>query len=202
MKQYGFYFNQDRCIGCHTCEVSCKDWNGINPGEPAWRTVKDTEYDMSTNSVATSNTRLADFDRYYISYSCNHCANPACVEACAVKAIIKRKDGVVLIDQNKCIALQQCVAACPFAAPHIYTVDGALKAKKCTMCFDRIEQGKKPICVNACIQRALDFDTLDALKEKYTTGSITAIGFPADNVDQNGNELQTPTGPSMLFKTR
>ena len=42
-----------------------------------------------------------------------------------------------------------------------------VKAQKCDMCFDRLEQGKKPICVDACPTRALDSGPIDELLAKY-----------------------------------
>lgn len=38
---------------------------------------------------------------------------------------------------------------------------------KCTMCIDRLEQGRKPICVESCRMRALDFGPLEDLTRKY-----------------------------------
>jgi anaerobic dimethyl sulfoxide reductase subunit B (iron-sulfur subunit) len=37
----------------------------------------------------------------------------------------------------------------------------------CNLCFDRLEQGKKPICVEACPMRALDAGPLQELRARY-----------------------------------
>lgn len=33
MSQWGFYFNQDRCLGCLTCKMACKNWNEKRRGD-------------------------------------------------------------------------------------------------------------------------------------------------------------------------
>ena len=33
MTQWGFYFNQKRCLGCATCTVACKEWNEGRRGD-------------------------------------------------------------------------------------------------------------------------------------------------------------------------
>ena len=37
---------------------------------------------------------------------------------------------------------------------------------RCTMCVDRIEEGKKPACVHHCLAECLDFGSAEALIEK------------------------------------
>ena len=89
---------------------------------------------------------------FYLPRICNHCSNPACLEACPRKAIYKRQqDGIVLIDQENCRGYRYCVTACPYKK--IYFNDEISKSEKCILCFPRIEQGLSPACANQCVGR-------------------------------------------------
>ena len=220
--QFAFYFDQNRCHGCQTCVVACKDWNGVNPGPAKWREIHDVE----VGDYPTAENNWAHLEVFMAVYSCMHCENPACVDACAYNAISKRQaDGVVIINRDKCQGLGECIRACPYGAPRIAddaqevptlplsTATKGHTAQKCNFCLDRIyhepESGKpklKPTCVGACLTRALDFGTLQELTEKYpdavsiADGSIP--GFPADDKGSDGRTLSKRTNPSFLVKLR
>ena len=161
MTQYGFYFDQTRCIGCHTCSVACKDWHDIDAGPVNWRRVELIE-----------KGKFPDLFVAYTSIACNHCAEPPCVKVCPEKAITKREsDGIVVVDREKCLGNEECnmrcLNACPWKAPQFGPEDNA-KMQKCDLCLDRLEQGKAPICVEACPMYALDAGPLEFLREKYS----------------------------------
>ena len=97
--------------------------------------------------------------------SCLHCETPACVTVCPTGASYKRaEDGIVLVDEDKCIGCKLCSWACPYGAREYSTVDGVMK--KCTLCVDRIynehlpEAERQPACVQACPTRARHFGDL------------------------------------------
>jgi anaerobic dimethyl sulfoxide reductase subunit B len=148
-KQYGFYFDTDRCVQCHACAVACKSWNGIQAGI-RWRRVLDVwqgQFPKVTNQT--------------ISYSCMHCEKPACVEICPEKAISKRmEDGIVVVNQRKCVGCRSCAKACPFHIPQ-YGKAGVMQ--KCDLCLERLGQGKLPSCVATCPGEALKFVTIEDL---------------------------------------
>ena len=93
--------------------------------------------------------------REFISLSCHHCDQPACLKSCPTGAITKRADGVVLIDQEKCNGCQYCTFACPYGAPRIDTDTG--KVSKCTMCVHRLDAGLRPACAATCLTGAITF---------------------------------------------
>jgi Fe-S-cluster-containing dehydrogenase component len=97
--------------------------------------------------------------------SCLHCEQPACVTVCPTGASYKRaEDGIVLVDEDKCIGCKLCSWACPYGAREYSPVEGVMK--KCTLCIDRIynenleESERQPACVQACPTRARHFGDL------------------------------------------
>ncbi len=86
---------------------------------------------------------------FYLPRICNHCSNPACLEACPRKAIEKRaEDGVVLINEDSCRGYRFCMEACPYKK--IYFNHAKSVAQKCIFCFPRVEQGVAPGCARMC----------------------------------------------------
>lgn len=107
-----------------------------------------------------------DVCAYYVSISCNHCADPACVKVCPTKAHFKRKeDGLVVIDTKKCIGCGACAMACPYHAPVLNPV--TKKMSKCDGCLNRLQAGLQPICVESCPQRAIEFGPIEELRRKH-----------------------------------
>lgn len=154
-EHYGFYFEEDRCLKCWSCEVACKQWHGIKPETVKLRKV-----------VEVTSGSFPDVKRTFLSISCRHCSKAPCAAACPVGAIIKRiEDGIVVVDGKKCIGCRACLDACPFGIPQ-YGEDGTMQ--KCDMCLDRIAQGQKPICVETCPTQALHWGTLEELSQIAT----------------------------------
>ncbi|WP_022849608.1 4Fe-4S dicluster domain-containing protein [Limisalsivibrio acetivorans] len=202
-KQYAFYFDQTRCMGCNACVVACKDWNDVKPGQARWRRL--------TSEVAGTFPSVEVFN---LVLSCNHCVNPACTASCPVGAIYKREeDGIVIVDRDKCQDIRACAVACPFDAPQFgdevsepvskasWAVEHPMQ--KCTFCWDRWEEGKKPACVTSCPNRALDAGTVSEIRAKYPNAVRTVQGFPESDRDQNGNTLESgDTLPNIYFKPK
>jgi Fe-S-cluster-containing dehydrogenase component len=109
---------------------------------------------------------------------CNHCDNPPCVRVCPVQATFRRPDGIVMMDYHRCIGCRFCMAACPFGArslnwrdprPFIKTETMNRKyptrmrgvVEKCTFCSERLAEGLKPSCVEACKEKCLTFGDLE-----------------------------------------
>ena len=149
--QYAFYLDVQRCIDCYACEVACKQWKGIDAGTVSLRKV-----------IEVTSGKFPSVKRTFISMSCMHCEQPACEAVCPTKAITKRaEDGIVVVDESKCIGCHYCFFACPFGIPQ-YS-DGTMK--KCDFCLDRLEEGKDPICVATCPTEALHCGTMEELSE-------------------------------------
>ncbi|MFQ6001685.1 MAG: 4Fe-4S dicluster domain-containing protein [Anaerolineae bacterium] len=142
-KQLGWYIDLRKCVGCHSCTVSCKAENNTPPGI-AWRRV-----------ITQTDGLYPKVTAQFVSMACFHCEHPACLAACPVEgAIVKREeDGIVLIDQELCVGCRRCEWACPYGAPQLNPE--TKKVEKCTFCVHRIEAGLHPACVTTCIGDAL-----------------------------------------------
>ena len=157
MTQYGFFFDQSRCIGCNACVIACKQWHDIPPGPTKWMRVYQWE------KGAFPNVRL-----HILAVPCWHCEKPVCVQACPNGALYKEeKYGAVLVDEDKCKGDRKCWYACPYGAPQFSGDELGIKMSKCDMCYARLTQGLTPICVLSCSMRALEFGPIEELRQKY-----------------------------------
>jgi Fe-S-cluster-containing dehydrogenase component len=111
---------------------------------------------------------------------CNHCDDPPCARVCPTKATWKREDGIVMMDQHRCIGCRYCMAACPYGArsynwkdprPFIkkgnpdYPTRSNGVVEKCTFCAERIDQGLMPACVEASKGALIFGDLADSASE-------------------------------------
>lgn len=180
MGRLGFYFNQDNCIGCRTCQIACKDRNNLMPGE-LFRKVQTFE----TGAYPASGL-------YHYSGACNHCADAKCVKGCPTGAMYYAADGTVQHDDDKCIGCQYCSWNCPYGAPQFLEEYGIVK--KCDSCKELRDGGDNPVCVDACPMRVLEFGDLDKLIEKHVAEKST------NNLSILPNS--SITRPSLLIKPR
>jgi anaerobic dimethyl sulfoxide reductase subunit B (iron-sulfur subunit) len=175
-KQYGFYVDQQNCIGCFTCQIACKDKNDLEVSQ-LWRKVHEFQDGtcLEVNGIYKSNVFA-----YWLPLACNHCAKPKCVDNCPTRAMYKRQeDGIVLVDQDKCVGCGYCAWSCPYEVPQVV----GNTVSKCNFCIDLLEQGGNPACVDACIMRVLEFGSLDELRDKY--GNTAEIkGLPDANITE------------------
>jgi Fe-S-cluster-containing dehydrogenase component len=193
-RKLGLVIDLDTCVGCHACAVACKQWNdggqfGPLPDEDPYgadpigvwfnrvHTYETTApgigdsglgksaSDASNGSFPVPSPRSPVPMTVHFPRSCLHCETPACVTVCPTGASYKRaEDGIVLVDEDKCIGCKLCSWACPYGAREYSPVRGTMQ--KCTLCVDRIynesfeEIDRQPACVMACPTRARHFGDL------------------------------------------
>lgn len=167
-KQLGFYFDANECTGCKACQVACKDKWDLDVGV-TWRRV--VEYSGGDWVANPDGTYTQSVFAYYTSVACNHCQSALCVDVCPAGAMSKREDGIVLVDQAKCVGCRYCEWACPYSAPQFDESRGVMT--KCNMCYDAVDAGEQPACVMACPSRALKFGDLEELRAQH--GDVAAI---------------------------
>jgi anaerobic dimethyl sulfoxide reductase subunit B (iron-sulfur subunit) len=189
-KQLAFYVNMVSCTGCKACQVACKDKNNL-PAGVRWRRV--LQYEGGEWITQDGQMIPSKVYAYAVSCACMHCRNAACIQVCPAGAISKRKDGIVLIDQNKCIGCKACAEACPYGAPQFNESRGVMT--KCNLCYDLVDRGQRPVCVEACPQRAMDFGPLEELRKQH--GNFAA---PAPLPDQSITEPSVVYTPNRVTK--
>jgi len=206
-KQYAFYFDSSACTGCKACQIACKDKHDLDVGVN-WRRVYEV---AGGNWVKNGKSYVNNVFSYYMSLACNHCENPLCVDVCPTQALYKQDDGIVLIDQDKCIGCRYCEWACPYGAPQFQEEAGRMS--KCTLCNDYLDAGKPPACVASCPSRALDFGTVEELETKYgKIGEIqevaeiyplpdAAVTEPALIVKPHRDAIRTANEPAIIANT-
>ena len=169
--QWAFGVDATKCIGCLRCVEACKNENHV-PGnahqfrtwveryvyiEGEHRARIDSHQDPVNIKASGSEKEYRFADRYkdlkvekafFVPKLCNQCTHPACVQVCPVGATYKTEDGVVLVDEKRCIGCRYCVQACPYGARYFDEERGV--PDKCTWCYHRITKGMQPACVEAC----------------------------------------------------
>ena len=176
-ENYRFHFDATKCIGCKCCEVACHEQNN-NPPEVKWRQVGEIEGGL-----------FPDTKRFYISMSCNHCGDPACLNGCPVDAYYKDETtGIVRIKDDVCIGCQYCTWNCPYGAPQFNKERGMVT--KCDMCHGRIERGQNPACVEACPSGALEIERFKV--EEWKISEANAPGVPDASITQSTTRITPP----------
>ena len=172
MARWAMVFDLKRCIGCNACVAACKTENLLPEGVFFTRTF--------VEEVGT----FPDVRRFYVPTLCNHCQNAPCEKACPSGATYTREDGIVMVDQEKCIGCSACAVACPYdnrtlltrkkldssyfgagpqvafeALRHERWQSGAVT--KCDFCRRRLDDGLEPACVARCPTDARIFGDRD-----------------------------------------
>jgi molybdopterin-containing oxidoreductase family iron-sulfur binding subunit len=170
-----------KCDGCRDCTKACTKMHFVPPLQE-WIKV----FEVTGNDAAGS---------YFLPRPCMHCDNPPCVRACPVGATYKRSDGIVMMDQERCIGCRNCIAQCPYSArsfnwgepPHTpeelqatYSVEHNYPhrrgvVEKCIMCPEMLRMGMLPACAETCKMGAIYFG--DELEDAVTNSKGETMQF-------------------------
>jgi len=180
----GMFVDTTICTGCKACQVACKEWNLIEEEPSHFSERKGVPFPVASHFTGNSydNTgRLSARDwrhvlfieRFvaespvesrwlFMSDSCKHCADAACLNVCPVGAIERTDLGNVVVRQDKCQGHRFCNKACPYQVISFSTRTGT--SHKCTLCNDRIHNGLGTACAKACPTGSIRFGEIAELK--------------------------------------
>ncbi|NOZ62982.1 MAG: twin-arginine translocation signal domain-containing protein [Calditrichaeota bacterium] len=161
----GVLFDATRCIGCRTCEMACAEAHNLPLPDTDNEKIFETERKMSAHQWTVVNRYDTDVGQVFVKKQCMHCDEPACASGCLTKAMFKTKQGPVIWRSEKCMGCRFCMINCPFDVPKFEYDSPNPKIQKCIMCYERLQQGEIPACVQACPGGALIFDTRRNLLE-------------------------------------
>jgi molybdopterin-containing oxidoreductase family iron-sulfur binding subunit len=108
---WGMVVDQERCVGCWSCAIICKSENDLPLG--IWWNRILTEGAALDQPIVVRGGAL---EMHWLPLACQHCENAPCVKACPVQATYHRDDGVVMMDNDRCIGCRYCMTACPYGA--------------------------------------------------------------------------------------
>jgi formate dehydrogenase iron-sulfur subunit len=193
----GFFTDTTICIGCKACEVACHQWNALPARNGGQVPLSGLSYD-NTLSFSDVDWRHVKFLEQFspdrssgrwlmMSDVCKHCVNAPCLEVCPTGAIIRTEFDTVYIQEPTCNGCRDCISACPFGVIHVSQTDHI--ARKCTFCYDRLQNGLTPACAQACPTRSIQFGPIDELKasarqrveQLHKAGESAAYLYGADD---------------------
>jgi len=155
-KKWAMVIDLAKCRNARKCMAACQSAHVLKPEQHHINVLR---MDHGGESAP-----------FFMPKPCQHCENPPCTKVCPVDATFKRQDGIVLIDNERCIGCRFCIAACPYSARVFnwtdpkdaelyegveYNVELNVPQKKgtiskCLFSADRLREGKMPYCASAC----------------------------------------------------
>jgi phenylacetyl-CoA:acceptor oxidoreductase subunit 1 len=97
--RWGMVIDLSKCMRCHACIAACRVEHFLPLGMNWPRLIA---WEESADEITTFPVR------------CNQCSDAPCVKVCITGATQQREDGIVWIDQDKCVGCRYCVIACPY----------------------------------------------------------------------------------------
>lgn len=192
-----------KCKNARKCVDACQEGHML-PRDHEWIKLYLLQDDRTTS-------------KYWFPRPCFHCDKPMCVSVCPVGATYKRDDGIVLVDNQRCIGCKFCMTGCPYSArvfnwkdpevklppDHVYDpetnippVEGTVG--KCVFCADKLRNNELPRCVSACPMGVLYFGDIN---EDTVTNGTETVRFSKLITDRAGYRYREELGtlPSVYY---
>lgn len=189
--EFGLFVSADpaKCTGCKACELACFQSHHIKRNQVG-RTVGTVAVPVTPKLYVTV------IEKASLPIQCKHCENAPCKAVCQQHAI-SRQNGVVIVDDKKCIGCKDCLMACPFGAvsllpyfvdkkqvPQADSEEGKVTASKCDLCFEDKKNG--PACVRACPNEALHITDVNEERKRKNIAAAEALAVINAGVPERG----------------
>jgi len=202
-RKFAMVIDLARCKNARKCVEACQEGH-LLPKDHEWMKLYLLQDDSTTA-------------KYWFPRPCFHCDKPMCVSVCPVGATYKRPDGIVLVDNQRCIGCKFCMTGCPYSARvfnwkdpevkvpegHVYNPETNIPAVegtvgKCVFCADKLRENQLPRCVTACPMGVIYFG--DILEDTITNGEET-VRFSKMMEDRAGYRYREELGtlPSVYY---
>ncbi len=147
-------YDATMCIGCNACTMACRQWNNTEPEKDSSGRY-DAPAELTADTWTLIQLHQGDDEFSFVKRQCMHCVSPACVSGCPVSALEKSSAGPVTYDPDRCIGCRYCMYTCPFHVPRFEWDEVIPVVAKCTLCYDRVQDGNGPACAERCPTGAL-----------------------------------------------
>lgn len=205
-RRFVMVIDLSKCRNARKCVAACQNAHELKPDQ----------YHINVLQMQDGPNQSP----YHMPKPCQHCDNPPCVSVCPVDATFKRQDGIVLIDNERCIGCRFCIAACPYNArifqwsePKVtdasrakeYDVELNVPQKKgtvskCLFSADRLRENMLPYCVSACPNGVYWFG--DENENAVTNGTTKETMKFTELMEKNGGYTLMPelgTKPRVYY---
>jgi formate dehydrogenase iron-sulfur subunit len=193
MIRFGCLVDTTRCVGCRSCQVACKQSNGLKSDTNTFFATggyqNPRKFTPQTYTYISYHELADDAGRpawVFVKHQCLHCTDMYCANVCAPGVYYRTQTGVVDALSQQCIGCAACIDACPFGVPTIdYWEQVTPTIGKCVFCLERLQtpvpeklNGKPltgdqraryeeslhtPACAKACPNGAIQFGDRERL---------------------------------------
>jgi len=201
-RQWAMVIDLRKCDGCKDCTEACQEVHHL-PKSFEWIKVFEVE-DKQGGS-------------FFMPRPCFQCENAPCLRVCPVAATYKDDEGIVLVDQERCIGCRMCMAACPYGARYFNYSDPPIAPNpfqhatpefpvpqqkgtvgKCMFCVHRTDNGELPACLEACGMQAIWIG--DMVQDVATNGTETVrLSRLIKDNDATRYKEELGTGPRVYY---
>ena len=179
-KELATLLDLSKCIGCEECVMACQEVNDDYKRDPVkpipkmfpprvptedWSDRKDvTDRLTPYNWLFVQHLEVevdGELQEINIPRRCMHCQNPPCADLCPWGAAYKQENGISILNPDLCLGGAKCKQVCPWDVPQrqsgvglyldvLPSLAGNGVMFKCNRCYERIDQGELPACIEVC----------------------------------------------------